>query len=51
MIFTETNNSLEQMKNIQTLIYKVQLKDSCINKEAAQEKLDYWKNGYKFIIE
>ena len=44
MIFTETNNSLEQMKNIQTLIYKVQLKDSCINKEAAQEKLDYWKN-------
>lgn len=43
MTFTETNNSLEQMKVVFDIISKVQIKPSCDDKEAAQEKLDFWK--------
>jgi hypothetical protein len=44
MTFTETNNSLEQMKAVLDIISGIQIKDTCTNKESAQEKLDFWKN-------
>ena len=44
MTFTETNTSLEQMKAVLDIISRIQIKDSCIDKEAAQKKLDFWKN-------
>ena len=44
MTFSETNNSLEQMKAVLDIINGVQIKDTCSNKETAQEKLDFWKN-------
>ena len=43
MIYKEQNESLEQMKEIYDLIKRVQVKASCDDKEAAQEKLDFWK--------
>ena len=47
MLFTETNNSLEQMKIILELINQVQIKSTCTNKEKAQEKLETWKKDIK----
>ena len=43
MIYKEQNESLEQMKEIYDLIKRVQVKASCDDKEAAQEKLEFWK--------
>ncbi|MCR4733865.1 MAG: hypothetical protein K5829_02525 [Treponema sp.] len=47
MTIIEKNDSLKQMIEVMTLIDKVQLRDSCTNKEAAQEKLDGWKKDIR----
>ena len=47
MLFTETNNSLEQMKIILELINQVQIKSTCTKKKKKKKKLDAWKKDIK----
>ncbi len=47
MSFIETNNSLEQIKAVFDIISEIQIKDTCTDKEAAQEKLDFWKQNIR----